>query len=395
MKRPGRNTENTVHLLYVAFMVFYSLLLVTSLTKYSIFPDEAMHALGGVALKDLADLVWRKPAMILQFKSVAWNYYQDHENFVYPLVFYGGFFYLLEMVLYGIVGVSVLSARTLVVLTSIANLLIQYELARRIDGRATALLSVAQIAFSSYYFLCSKHCLLDVPLMLLTNLAFLSVYQLHDFSSMRPWIVSGILLGLTLATKVSSVLYVPLIYFAYSMWVFGKEVLREKGFLLSVGLMVGIFCLWLIPASVLGGSFSVQGRYFSRHYDFSFQTMSVRFVRAAALFYFALLSQTGELVSLLWLLGMVYSLYRMVWRKDASFALPTFWWVSSLLSLIVLHAVFDFEGDPVRHILASVPALSLSAGAMIMGGVNIAAVGLGGGDRNLKGSHSNSCWLVV
>jgi len=164
----------------VAFLIFalaYAIILLLSLVNLPMEWDEVIHLNGGLYLH-----------------SGLYNSFVNN-------AFYPPLFDCLTALSFNAFGISLVSARLVSALFSVLSLWIVFELAYRMYGGRTALLSAVFLGIMPGYFWLSRMALLETMLLFFVTLALLFFFHWLQNRQDRYLVFSGLAVGLGILTK--------------------------------------------------------------------------------------------------------------------------------------------------------------------------------------------------
>ncbi|HLN89904.1 MAG TPA: glycosyltransferase family 39 protein [Candidatus Binatia bacterium] len=325
----------------VAFLVFavaYSVILVLSLANFPLEWDEVIHLNGALYLN-----------------SGLYNTFVN--NAFYPPLFDGA-----TALSFNAFGVSLISARLVAVLFSVLSLGVVFELAYRLYGGKTALLSAVLLGIMPGYFWLSRMALLETMLLFFVTLTLFFFFCWLQNRKDRYLFLGGLVVGLGVLTKYQAIVVGVVIVLSLLLLARGqlKRAFSRLSLLVVTAVLVvvpwvaiayevyasKIFDQWLYALQVGNPEKSVySGRY------------------PAPIFYLIELVwpySTIHPISIFLYAAGLAGLGVLAWRRSKEDKFVLIWFVSILVFFTFI------ENKEWRYVLPLFPALAISAAVLIL-----------------------------
>jgi 4-amino-4-deoxy-L-arabinose transferase-like glycosyltransferase len=213
----------------------------------------------GAFLAILGGSLWRRLAMLprLSFdwdEGVYWQSLESmrhgHHLFVEVFSSQPPFFLAGIYPLYNLLGGGIVAGRTPVMVGSLVSLVAIFVIGRSLAGTWTGLLAMALLAFDPLYLELSDRLQADLPCVVIGVVAVaVAAYARTGGPGLGLWFLAGLLLGLSLTTKLLGVVFlVPVAWLAVS----GPGPARRQLGAAALGLATAIVLVLLPFAGALG-----------------------------------------------------------------------------------------------------------------------------------------------
>ena len=249
---------------FIAFLGFYLAFISYNLGRFSPHQDEARTCLAGVTIYDFGRLLIENPSVLFKLRDWVLNYNECYEGFGWAISNYGPILYLIEATAYSVFGISLVVARSVTVLLNISNLIVFYFIGKKLGSARIGLIAAMLLALSPHYFIAGKQAYPDIILCFMTSLVMYFLMISLDNPTRKTFFILGLTIGLSLITKIFSILFLPAIFIVFNLWNYGKGVLKSERFwapTISCSLVYG---LWFIPSNLLGRSSRIYAGVLSR-----------------------------------------------------------------------------------------------------------------------------------
>lgn len=122
------------------------------------------------------------------------------------------------------------------------------------------LIAAPLLALSPNYFIAGKQAYPDIALCFMTSLVMYTFILSQDKPTQRILFVLGLTMGLSLITKIFSILFLPAVFVVFNFLNYGKDILKSERFWTPIFSCSLVYVLWFIPANLIGRSSEIYAR---------------------------------------------------------------------------------------------------------------------------------------
>jgi len=255
--------------------------------------------------------------------------------------------------LYNLFGVSEFMTRIPSALCGVGGVFVTYLFARRLFNSRVATLASIFLLLTPHYFMYARSAMIDVPLTLFILLALF--YFWRGESKSLNFIVSGIFVGIAIMTKGMAGLLAPIIILMYLALSHRMHLIRNRHFLMGIGVALVVSVPWHIYQYILFGT-DFLNEYFGYHVLTRFLT-AIEGHTGGWTYYLRALVKFGFPVGILGVFSVIFFIFKekALLRSKPQY-LFLFSWIVVILGVFTIAQTNDHN-----YIIPIYPALCIAS----------------------------------